>query len=68
MDKKEYIIVKYAKIYENRLKTLGYDNNTIEKMLNNWIKDALRYINDNKDITEEELEELLKEDKMTLKG
>ncbi|MBQ9023703.1 MAG: hypothetical protein IJ105_00610 [Bacilli bacterium] len=59
MSEKENIIVKYGKMYEDKLKSMDYKNSDVEKLLNVWIKRALTFLKENPQITNEELENYL---------
>ena len=56
MSEKENIIVRYGKMYEDKLKLMNYNDSDVEKLLNEWIKKALEFLKENPQITNEELE------------
>ena len=67
MSEIENLIVKYAKEYEIKLKTQNYSHNEIEKMVNEWIINALKYLQENPNISAEEFEKLLNNEDIILK-
>ena len=56
MSEKDNVIVKYAKIYEEKLKSENHSDNEVERLLVEWIKNALEFSKKNPQITSEELE------------
>ena len=66
MSDKENIIVRCARMYELKLETQKYDHNEIEKMLNEWIKNALEYSSKHPELTEKELEEYLLQEEVPI--
>lgn len=67
MDEKEELIVKYGRIYEQKLKNMNYSNIEVERYLNIWIKKALEYCKNNSTISKKEFEEILFNDNIILK-
>jgi len=63
----ENLIVKYAKLYENKLKKQNYSHNEIEKMVNEWIKNALNLCKDNPNLTVIDFENILNNEDIILK-
>lgn len=55
IDPKIDIITDYAIKYQHKLKQEINDPNEIERKLNEWIKDALKYVEENPNITEMQL-------------
>lgn len=67
MGDKENVIVRCAKIYESVLVSQNYTYTEIEKLLNEWIKNALEYSKEHPELTEKELETYLTSEPMILK-
>ena len=67
MSDKENIIARCARIYESVLASQNYTYTEIEKLLNEWIKNALEYSKEHPELTEKELETYLTSEPMILK-
>ena len=67
IDEKENIIARCARIHESILACQNYTYTEIEKLLNEWIKNALEYSLEHPELTNEELEAHLTSEQMILK-
>ena len=67
MSDKENAIVRCAKIYESALASQNYTYTEIEKLLNEWIKNALEYSKEHPELSKDELEKYLTSEQMILK-
>lgn len=67
MSDKDNIIVKCAKVIQEQLNDCEYTNDEKERILNEWIKEALKYSKNNPELTKEQLESFLLNENKTLK-
>lgn len=67
MSDKENIIARCARIYESVISCQNYTHTEIEKLLNEWIKNALEYSKEHPELSKDELEKYLTSKQMILK-